>query len=80
MNVAVLPEARRRGCATRLLLQAKRECEAAGVKKLFLEVRKDNATALRFYERQGFERVGERQGYYSNPLGDAVVMAHKVVE
>ena len=44
---------------------------------MFLEVAKDNASALALYERFGFVKVGERAGYYRRADGTratAVVM------
>jgi len=35
-----------------------------GAKKVFLEVREDNDTAIRFYERAGFFLVNRRRDYY----------------
>ncbi len=40
---------------------------------VLLEVRADNASAQRLYERHGFRRTGLRRGYYPGGV-DAVVM------
>ena len=53
------------------------ECKKAGMTFFTLEVRRDNAPALRLYEKCGFERVGLRRGYYDNPRCDAVLMTLK---
>ncbi len=37
-----------------------------GVLKIFLEVRADNIKALSLYEKQGFDLVTTREGYYKN--------------
>ena len=42
-----------------------------------LEVRADNAPALALYERNGFERLALRRGYYG-PGADAVVMRRRL--
>jgi ribosomal-protein-alanine N-acetyltransferase len=50
-------------------------------RRLVLEVAADNAAALRLYARFGFQRIGERQGYYARPDGSpatAIVMARDV--
>ena len=39
-----------------------------------LEVRKSNAAAIALYESFGFERVGERRGFYEKPTEDALLM------
>ncbi|MEJ2152487.1 MAG: ribosomal-protein-alanine N-acetyltransferase RimI, partial [Gemmatimonadota bacterium] len=51
-----------------------------GARRMYLEVRKSNRDAQRFYGHYGFEQVGRRAGYYSRPREDAVVMAVDLVE
>ena len=48
------------------------------VSRVFLEVRESNATAIRFYERLGFQTVGARKEYYPEPKEDALVMELKM--
>lgn len=55
-QIAVAPEDWSTGVATRLMDEAKRISPA----RILLEVNKENARAIRFYERAGFERTGER--------------------
>lgn len=74
LNVAVAPDARRRGLARRLLACAVAALEAEGVREMFLEVRESNAAALRLYEGAGFGRIGRRKGYYRRPAEDALVL------
>jgi glycosyltransferase involved in cell wall biosynthesis len=66
-NLAVAPRFRRGGVATRLL-------ESVPGEKVHLEVRASNTAALRCYEQLGFEIVGRRAGYYSNPDEDGLVL------
>jgi ribosomal-protein-alanine N-acetyltransferase len=42
--------------------------------EVFLEVRVDNDRAQRLYQRNGFEPIGVRRGYYQPSGADAVVM------
>ena len=42
------------------------ELRAQGVIKLFLEVNQDNISALKLYEKIGFELVSKRKGYYTD--------------
>ena len=44
------------------------------VKKVFLEVRSKNTSAIRLYENYGFKKIGIRREYYSAPLDDALLM------
>ena len=74
LTVGVLPAARRRGVGTALLHGLLTEADRRGALEIFLEVRVDNDAAQAMYEREGFERVGIRPGYYDNGRVDAVVM------
>jgi len=73
-DMAVLPEARRRGLGRWLLNGALAEAARRGAKRVFLEVRESNLEARGLYERGGFEAVDVRPDYYSEPREDAIVM------
>lgn len=73
-NVAVAPLYRRRKIAESLLKQMLTDVSKKGVRQVFLEVRVSNASAIRLYEKLGFEAVGGRKGFYQQPVEDAVVM------
>ncbi len=66
-NVAVMPDFRRRGLGQSLVLKALDGFRNAGVRKVALEVTAENATAVRLYNRIGFETVQtvykETRGY-----------------
>lgn len=72
-NVIVAPAARRQGLGKQLLdalLLAARETAGGSV---FLEVRESNAAARALYEKSGFEPIGRRRCYYTDPAEDAVL-------
>jgi len=69
-NVAVLPQFRRRGFATRLLNALYKK---AGVSKFTLEVSVSNEAAICLYKTHGFEQAGLRKAYYKNG-GDALIL------
>jgi ribosomal-protein-alanine N-acetyltransferase len=74
MNVAVAPEQRGRGIAT-MLLERLFELTADDPHRGYtLEVRVSNDTAIRLYERLGFEARGIRRGYYTDNREDALIM------
>ena len=74
MNIAVVPEFRRRGIG-RSLLERLFEVTAADPRRGYtLEVRVSNAEAIRLYERLGFEPRGIRRGYYTDNREDALIM------
>ena len=75
MKVAVAPECRRSGLATRLTQKALDEARREGCRRALLEVRISNAAAIRLYARLGFEPIGERKSYYGTTGEDALVMA-----
>ena len=72
LNLAVAPDFRRMGIATRLL---RHELARGGVH--FLEVRESNRPAQALYRKIGFIPVGRRPGYYQNPPETAIVMRMK---
>lgn len=77
LTIAVAPEWRRRGIATRLLKPHMHELSANRVSRLFLEVDVENTAARALYANFGFEQVGERQAYYRTEgpsLATALVM------
>ena len=44
------------------------------MKRVYLEVRPSNESALGFYRSSGYAIVGRRQGYYPEPQEDALVL------
>ncbi len=80
-NVAVNENYRRRKIGSALLLRLIEMAQDKRSRHLFLELRKSNKVALKFYEKFGFQILGLRRNYYSDtclPVGtageDAVVM------
>ncbi len=73
LTVGVVPAARRRGLARRMLADLYAVARDRGATEMFLEVRVDNASAITLYDREGFVEVGRRRGYYAAGV-DAVVM------
>jgi ribosomal-protein-alanine N-acetyltransferase len=74
LTVGVIPSARRRGVAVRLLDGLLAVARERGAVEAFLEVRVDNEAARLLYQREGFAEVGLRPGYYDGGRVDAVVM------
>jgi len=65
-SIAVAASERGRGIGDMLLASAEQAARRRGSRALRLEVRTDNATAQRLYERHGYRRFGERIGYYED--------------
>lgn len=65
VSIAVVPEARRRGIGTDLMIHAMRALkEDYNVDEYYLEVRVSNIAAINLYEKLGFKRVKILRGYY----------------
>lgn len=73
-NIAVRQDMRRRGIASRLLLEAIRCSRLEGARWITLEVRHSNLPAQRMYEKFGFTVRGIRPGYYTDTKEDALIM------
>ena len=72
MNVAVAPDRRRGGVATRLINQL---FETSGSElPTTLEVRVSNREAIAMYEGLGFRSAGVRPRYYQDNGEDALIM------
>jgi [ribosomal protein S18]-alanine N-acetyltransferase len=74
MNVAVDPDARRRGIAQAMLEHLFEDTSDDATRGYTLEVRVSNAEAIRLYERLGFVSTGTRRGYYTDNREDALIM------
>lgn len=80
LNLAVLPELRRRGIGSRLLQNALEELKRLrpDIEFVMLEVRESNIPAIKLYEKFGFNIIGKRAGYYQIPKEDAVIMGKEI--
>ena len=73
-NVAVHPEARRRGYGKAVLSFLVEEAlQREDCEQISLEVRVSNVSAIGLYESMGFETVGLRKRFYRSPVEDALV-------
>ena len=77
-NVAVLPERRGEGIGRTLLRESIAVAASRGTRSLYLEVRESNEVARGLYEKVGFNVVGVRKQYYTEPVEDATVMKLEV--
>ena len=78
LNLALLPANRRRGEGGALLKAALEELRMRHISRVFLEVRESNQSAIAFYAKHGFNKMGRRAGYYHDPEEAAVVMEMKL--
>ena len=73
-NVAVSPNFRRQGIAKALITELIEQAKAKRLAFVTLEVRESNAAARALYAGAGFQPVGIRKNFYSNPTENAVLM------
>jgi ribosomal-protein-alanine N-acetyltransferase len=73
-NIAIHPEFRRQGLGEALLRHALARVKQQGANFVTLEVRQSNFAAQALYRKLGFQPLGVRRFYYSNPAEDAIVM------
>lgn len=73
-NIAVLPQYRRKGIASRLISEVIRFSEELGIRAINLEVRESNKNAISLYTKNGFKNVGIRKNFYEKPVENAIIM------
>jgi ribosomal-protein-alanine N-acetyltransferase len=73
-DIAVHPEARRRGLGGWLLDEILERAARRGARRATLEVRPSNAAARALYASRGFAVSGRRSGYYADSGEDAILM------
>lgn len=77
-NIAVRPEFRCYGIASTLLCQTFKLAKHSGIASALLEVRSSNHEARMLYDKLGFQLIGTRYSYYSQPIEDALVMRREI--
>jgi ribosomal-protein-alanine acetyltransferase len=65
-SVAVSDRARGQGVGDVLVDAAELAARHRGSHRIFLEVRRSNAGAIRLYERRGYHRIGAIPGFYED--------------
>lgn len=78
-SVCVDPAYRRLGGGTKLLQTLLMQARLSGAQNVYLEVRASNQAAQGLYRCAGFECIGVRKRYYTNPLEDAVLMRCEIL-
>ncbi len=76
-NVAVDESVRRQGVGSAIVEAITSHCRDNGARKIYLEVCVTNNSAIKLYEKHGFETVYARKNYYKE--GDAAVMSCEVL-
>lgn len=72
LRICVDEKRRSMGMGRSLLEAAFAVLTELNIKKVHLEVRSDNRSAVALYKGLGFQKTGIRRAYYANPPGDAL--------
>lgn len=73
-DFAIHQALQRRGLGRRLLHRVLEDLKGRSINLVTLEVRASNAPAIGLYRGAGFQMIAVREGYYSRPKEDALVM------
>lgn len=77
ITIDVRPEARRHRVGTALLEAAEERLRGGGSRHVFLETAVNNAPAIAFYKRHGYELIKTIPRYYKNDL-DALLLGKRL--
>ncbi len=69
ITVNVPPSYRRKGVATRLLQEIEAMLKQKSIPEIRLEVREDNNTAIKLYQKLNYQKIGKLERYYGNKHG-----------
>ncbi|MFS8070405.1 MAG: GNAT family N-acetyltransferase, partial [Byssovorax sp.] len=74
LNIATLPELRRRGVGRALMAEGIRYASEQKIRIVLLEVRRTNRAAIKLYRGLAFTALSVRAGYYADNGEDAIEM------
>ena len=76
MNIAVAPTWQRKGIGEGLIKRMLEIGRERSIKQIFLEVRVSNVSAMPFYEKLQFYKIGVRKNYYRSPHEAALIVRY----
>lgn len=79
-NVAVREKFRRKGIADKLLSVGEEKAKEENCAFISLEVRVSNEKAIALYKKRGYNEVGIRKNFYSDPTENALIMTKNFSE
>jgi [ribosomal protein S18]-alanine N-acetyltransferase len=74
LTLDVVPEARRHGLASRLMLECEERVRRRGCTEMYLETAVNNEAALKLYHKLGYRIIRTLPGYYHSHGLDAFLM------
>lgn len=83
LNITVSPKLRRLGIGVKMMNAIEGVAAQQNMPRIILEVRPSNESALKLYQRLGYEQIGVRKNYYpvdaaSGLREDALVLAKSI--
>ncbi len=78
LTLDILPEARRLGLGSRLMLECEQRLRVAGCSEVYLETAVDNEAALRLYHKLGYQIIRTLKDYYPSHSLDAYLMGKRL--
>lgn len=80
LNLCVDRPYQRKGWGQVLLEHALKHAASKYIQYIYLEVRQSNTSAIKLYEKSGFQQVGTRKDYYPTSAGreDAYILARLI--
>lgn len=78
-RIAISEKYRRNHIADNLLENALNKLKEKGIKRVLLEVRESNEPAISLYKKYGFEQIGIRKNYYSEPVENGLVFLLEII-
>jgi ribosomal-protein-alanine N-acetyltransferase len=69
LTIDVVPQYRRKGVGSSLMKAVEDIFRKKNVRTSHLEVREDNSTAVKLYEKLGYRKIGKLKNYYGNANG-----------
>jgi ribosomal protein S18 acetylase RimI-like enzyme len=78
LTLDILPEARRVGLATELMMECEQRLRSLGCSDVYLETAVDNEAAVRLYRKLGYEILRTLPEYYSSHALDAFQMGKRL--
>ena len=76
-NIVVRKDLRGQGIGTKIMDYLINISREKNKEELTLEVNENNTSAIKLYEKFGFQKVGSRKNYYDG-IADAIIMTRKL--
>ncbi|HKQ87404.1 MAG TPA: N-acetyltransferase, partial [Candidatus Acidoferrales bacterium] len=77
VTIDMIEAMRKRGIGGALLVEAEERLAAKGVSAIALDTATDNVSAIAFWQKHGYRKIGIRKGYYPNGR-DAFAMTKRI--